>query len=452
MYKRIFVSSILMICSYLAFCQQKTSKPNFIVILTDDQTYRAIGYNNALVKTPHLNQLAHQGIIFDRAIAATPICAASRASLLTGLYPQTNGTVALNTNTFITNIVKQHQYKTLANYLNDAGYSTFFCGKSHLGNPKDYGFQFGEESKDFTDVTTFKKAADFINDNSFGDKPFLLWLAAKQPHVPLKPDQKWLDLYTNTSLPVEPNFQERPPRESFYNQGLPGENFYRDADYTDNYKNLPSGPPRTAETIKEFTQAYYATISHLDEQLGTIIDLLRVTGHLKKTIIIFLSDNGYFLGNHGLGNKITMQEESVRVPFFISWDKLKNQGKHYDGVISSVDVLPTILDLAGVTAPAYLHGKSLKAILLNTDPGKRNNFAVSECTGVGGGLGIGHRMVRTKDWKYILSDNNDEALFDLKNDPYEMKNLIALPEHHLVLSELKQDLKNWQVLVGDKKK
>jgi len=434
-----------------AFCQEKNSKPNFLIILTDDQTYRAIGYNNANVKTPHINDLARKGIIFDRAIVATPICAASRASLLTGLYPQTNGTVALNTNSFISNIVKQQKYKTLADYLAEAGYSTYFSGKSHLGNPKDYGFQFGEESADFTDVTAFKQAADFIKEPSFGDKPFLLWIAAKQPHVPLKPEQKWLDLYANTNFKIESNFRERPLKESFFNQGLPNENFYRDSNYTDNYKSLPAGPPRSPEVIKEFTRAYYAAISHLDHQIGELMNQLKESGHLRNTVIIFLSDNGYFLGNHGLGNKITMHEESVRVPFFIYWDLIKNKAKHYKEVISTIDVFPTILDLAGITPPGYLQGKSLKKILVNNSPVKLHGFVASECTGVGGELGAGHRMVRTKDWKYMLSDQNDEALFNLKNDPYELHNLINVPEHHSILLVLKQDFRNWQTVVGDKK-
>ncbi|MEJ7769806.1 MAG: sulfatase-like hydrolase/transferase [Chitinophagaceae bacterium] len=447
--KFIFVLSLLI--NYSSYGQKREGKPNFVVILTDDLTYRAIGYNNSNVKTPNINKLAGKGIIFDRAIAATPICVASRASLLTGLYPQTNGTVALNTNSFISNVVEKQQYKTLAHYLAQDGYSTYFSGKSHLGNPKDYGFLFGEESTDFTDVAAFDHAAEFIKDSSFRKKPFLLWIASRQPHVPLKPDQKWLNLYANSDFKMEANFREKPLRESFFNQGLPKENLYRDSDYTNNFKNLPAGPPRSPEIIQEFTRAYYATISHLDEQVGNLITLLTQTGHLKNTVIIFLSDNGYFLGNHGLGNKITMHEESIRIPFFIYWDSIKNKGRHYENVISSVDVFPTILDMAGIIAPKYIQGKSLKNILLSNPFRKLHDFVASECTGVGGGLSIGHRMVRTKDWKYILSDENDEALFSLQDDPYELHSLIDEPKHNKILSELKQDLKNWQTMVGDNK-
>ena len=339
------VGFLLLLSSCAERVQQKTDRPNFLVIFTDDQTYRAIGYNNKLVKTPHLDALAGQGIIFDKAFAASPICVASRASILTGLYPQKNGTVALNTHSFIQREVKEKQYKTLAHFLADAGYATYFSGKSHLGNPRDYGFLFGEESADFTDTPSFRKAADFIKEPGFGEKPYLIWLAAKQPHLPLKPQQQWIDLYEGVDFPLEPNFRESPLQESFFNQGLPGENLYLNSDYTDNYKNLSAGPPRSPETIKEFVKAYYATISHLDAQVGALIQQLRSAGKLENTIVIFLADNGCFLGNHGLGNKITMHEESVRVPFFVYGDRIKNKGTRFDQIVSSLDVLPPILTL-----------------------------------------------------------------------------------------------------------
>jgi arylsulfatase A-like enzyme len=435
----------------LAGCSKEGSeKPNFLIIFTDDQTYRAIGYSNALVKTPHLDKLAHQGIIFNMAFTSTPVCTASRASILTGLYPQTNGTVALNTKSFIRNITEGKKYKTLAHFFSNAGYTTFFSGKSHLGDPKYYGFKGGEESLDYDDKKAFRDVSDFLDGLTAAQKPFLIWLAPRQPHVPLKPEQKWLDIYLGVDIPLEENFLEKPPLESFYNQGLPGDNFYRDSDYTNNYKGLPAGPPRSSDVIKEFTRAYYATVSHLDFQVGNLIEQLKANGQMENTVIIFLSDNGYFLGNHGLGNKLTMHEESVHVPMFIYWDKLEKKGRHSDALVSSVDILPTMLDLAGLNIPGYLHGSSLKPVLSNTSS-QIHDYVVSESVGVGGELGTGHRMVRTKKWKYILSDVNDEALINLENDPYELNNLIGDIEHQEKLLPLKSYFKNWKNLVGDRK-
>ncbi len=163
-----------------------------------------------------------------------------------------------------------------------------------------------------------------------------------------------------------------------------------------------------------------------------------------------LSDNGYFLGNHGLGNKLTMHEESVRVPMFIYWDKLKNKGIRSDALISSVDLLPTVLDLIGSDVPDYLHGSSLKAILSNPTF-QINKYVISESVGVGGQLGSGHRMVRTSNWKYILSDVNDEAIYNLERDPYELDNLVEEEGIQEIKFLLKDYLYKWKSMVGDRK-
>jgi arylsulfatase A-like enzyme len=412
-------------------------RPNFLVILTDDLSYRAIGYNNEKVKTPNLDRLARDGMIFSRAYITTPVCAASRASLLTALYPQTNGTVALDKPSFIKNVVTDKKYATLPQYLNKAGYTTWFSGKSHLDAPGDYGFRYGEESQGFDDQRTFEDASAFVDRIAAEDttSQFFMWVAARQPHVPLHPGQEWLDLYNP---------------ESFFNQGLPGMNYYRDSDYTDNHKNLPAGPPRSPEVMKEFIRAYYATISHLDFQIGQLIEKMESKGLMENTMIIFLSDNGYFLGNHGLGNKLTMHEESVRIPFFIYWDKLNEKSKSTDALISSIDIFPTVLELAGIDIPDYIQGVSLNPLL----SGSRNQireYVVSESVGVGGTLGEGHRMVVTDEWKYILSDTGDEALFNLKEDLYELENKIEKSEKQSIVSQLKTYLQEWKLLTGDQK-
>ena len=420
-------------------------KPNFLVIFTDDQTYRAIGYNNPQVKTPQLDMLAHQGIIFENAYVATPICVARRASMLTGLFPQQHEAVALNAAEVKKNVVTEGKYPTLAHVLSAAGYRTGLFGKSHLGDPRQYGFQEGQHTND---EQAFRLAENFLEDASRDEKPFLLWLAPHKPHIPLRPEQKWLDLYRNVKLNVDPNFRESPPKQSFFNQGLPGENLYRDSKGKNNYKQLPAGAPRTAEIMAEFMKAYYATISYLDHQIGQLISRLKSLDLYDNTMIIFLSDNGYFLGNHGLGNKITMHEESVRVPMFIHWPRLPNKGIRCRELISSLDIYPTLLDLADVAKPSHFVGKSLTPLFADHTLSFRN-YVVSECVGVGGAKGQGHRMIRTKKFKYILSDTNDEALFDELRDPYEMKNLAQQKEYQPTLSKMRQYLRDWMDSVKD---
>lgn len=451
MLKLVVIIILLSSWSLSTFGLADTDRPNFVIIFTDDQTYRAIGYNNPEVHTPELDALAKKGIIFNNAFTATPVCAASRASILTGVYPQTNRTVALDVNSFIQNVVREKKFETIAQVLQHSGYATYFAGKSHLGNPSDYGFDFGQESGDFDDKRAFEDVSGFINNPDFGIDPFFIWLAPRQPHVPLKPAQKWLDLYPKKKISIEQNFLVNPPSESVFNQGLPGENFYRDSDYINNYKNLPAGPPRTKKIIKEFSKAYYATISHLDYQIGNLIRELEQKGHMDNTVLIFLSDNGYFLGNHGLGNKLTMHEESVRVPMFIYWKKLGLEGKRTDALVSSTDLFPTVLELAGLPVPDYLQGKSSLPILKDQSV-QINNYVASESVGVGGKPGMGHRMVRSATWKYILTDINEELLFDLSEDPFEKNNLIDDKLYESEANQLKEYYQEWKILVGDKKK
>lgn len=200
--------------------------------------------------------------------------------------------------------------------------------------------------------------------------------------------------------------------------------------------------------MQTFMRAYYATITRLDFQIGTLIEQLHQSGHYDNTVIIFLSDNGYLLGNHGLGNKITMHEESVRVPMFIHGTQVKAKGLRSDALVSSLDVMPTVLDLAGVEKPAHLAGTSLVSLLEKPDNPLRD-YVASECVGVGGKPGEGHRMIRTARWKYVLTDVNDAYLFDEQADPYEMKNLAALTEHRETLTVMEGFLRQWMDHVID---
>jgi arylsulfatase A-like enzyme len=203
--------------------------------------------------------------------------------------------------------------------------------------------------------------------------------------------------------------------------------------------------------MREFSKIYYATISHLDAQIGKLIEQMESRGLMENTMIIFLSDNGYFLGNHGLGNKLTMHEESVRIPFFIYWDQLKKKSVHTDALISSIDLFPTILELAGAELPEYCQGVSLNPLLSGSSAYIRE-YVVSESVGVGGSLGHGHRMVVTDEWKYMLSDVGDEALFHLRNDLYELDNLVNNQQRIKIVNKLKKNLAQWKELTGDEKK
>lgn len=426
--------------------------PNFLVIFTDDQCYRSIGYNNEQVNTPHLDRLAGEGMIIENCYVASPICAASRASMMTGLYPQQHGVIALNNEPFdVFRKGKDRASQTLAYRLSEAGYHTALYGKSHLGDPKTYGFAEGRESRDPRDLDAFADAAKFLERASKMEKPFLLWLAPRQPHVPLIPEQKWLDLYDEQAIKLDPNFRESPLKESINNQGKAGEHFYRDSKYTYNWRNLPAGPPRNEEVMKQFIKAYYATISHLDFQVGGLVGKLDDLGLGEDTLIIYLSDNGYHLGNHGLGNKITMHEESVRVPMWMRWKGTIKPGQTSKALVSSLDVFPTLIELAQAEMPGHVRNKSLKSLIENPEA-EHAPVVFSECTGVGGKKGEGHRMARHKDWKLVLTDQDQLKFFDLREDAHELRgiNPSRAKDKMLHQATLKELLRGWMESIGDR--
>jgi arylsulfatase A-like enzyme len=429
--------------------------PNFVVILSDDHTYRALGYRNPDVKTPNMDRLANEGFRFDCAFTASPICAASRASIYSGMFPQQHGSVGLSRPGFLKNVVKEKRFPTLPAVLETAGYHTALYGKSHLGEPTTFGFTEGREIGDVNDDETFAEADKFLARESKSGRPFLLWLTPRNPHLPLTAPQRFKDIYKDADIKLDPNWRESPLIESFFNQAPAGEPIsFRDNTYLI-YPNAPSGctggPPRNETQMKEVIKAYYGDISCLDEQIGHLIEQLKANGLYENTVIIYLADNGYFLGNHGLGNKITMHEESVRVPMFVHSPLLPVKHARSDALVSSLDVYPTILDLAGVPVPAHLMGKSLRPVLNNPAATVRE-CVVTECVGIPESrLGVGHRMARTDRYKYILSDADEEAFFDLKNDPYELNNLIGNPELKAEIEKHRKMLRDWMTSVGEKR-
>ncbi|MGB8166616.1 MAG: sulfatase-like hydrolase/transferase [Chthoniobacteraceae bacterium] len=453
--KRIITLIAALVLSSLAVhaADPSAKKPNFVVILSDDQTYRAIGYNNPVVKTPNMDRLANDGFRFDRFFVASPICVASRASIYTGVYPQQHGAVSLFGRGFQDSVVKGKRFVTLPATMSAAGYHTALWGKSHLGEPTTWGFDEGEEFHDPNDEQTFAAAEKFLAREAKSGRPFLLWLTPRNPHLPLSAPQRFKDIYKDADITLDPNWRESPLLESEFNQGPAGAISFRDSVpiYPRAPKGLIAGPPRDEAVMKEVIRQYYGDVSCLDEQIGTLVAQLKANGLYENTIIIYLSDNGYHLGNHGLGNKVTMHEESVRVPMFIHSPLLANKRAKSDALTSSLDVFPTILALAGVTAPPQLMGKSLLPILESPTESLREHV-VTECVGPPDQRrGVGHRMVRTDHLKYVVTSSDEEAFFDLSRDPYELKNLIADASRTDEIERHRRLLHEWSASVGEKR-
>jgi len=439
------------------------AKPNFLVIITDDQrpdTIHALG--NRVIRTPHLDSLVSGGVAFTRAAAAYPICFASRAEILTGVCSFRNG-VPYGAGRLKPGLA------FWADTLRQAGYRTWYVGKWHNdGTPKTRGYEEtrglytgGGGGKEQTlprdwngrEVTgyrgwTFKTddgsaepekgvgltpdisrrfadaAIELINRKSA--EPFFLHLNFSAPHDPLHFPPGYAGKYDPQKIPLPANFL---PEHPFDHGNLRG----RD--------ELLWPWPRTPRDVREELAAYYAVIEHMDEQIGRILAALRDNGQTENTIIIFSTDQGLAIGSHGLRGKQNLYEHTFGVPLIIRGPGIP-QNRRVAAQCYLRDLFPTTCELAGVTVPETVQGKSLVPVLT----GK----ADSVYPHLIGYFTDTQRMIRTDRWKLILYPKAaQQQLFDLANDPDELHNLSSQPEHAARVAELRAALETWLKQNGD---
>jgi arylsulfatase A-like enzyme len=448
MLKNIFLAILLL--SFFAAQSQKngTKKPNIIFILTDDQRFDAIGYvGNKFVETPEMDDLAKSGSYFHTAIATTPICAASRASILTGLHER-----AHNFNFQTGNVREEYMANSYPLLLKSNGYYTGFFGKygvryedknNQFDEYEDYdrnnnfkdkrGYYYKTINKDTVHLTRYtgQQAIDFIDKNASNNKPFCLSLSFSAPHAhDPAPDQYFWqaetdNLLQNTTIPApelsdEKYFLAQPKivRDGF--------NWLR---WTWRFD--------TPEKFQHSLKGYYRMISGVDMEIKKIREKLKEEGIDKNTVIIVMGDNGYFLGERKLAGKWLMYDNSIRVPLLV-YDPRVNKHQDIHEMALNIDVPHTIADLAGVKAPNSWQGKSLMPIV------KQETKTIGRDT-----ILIEHiwdfknippsEGVRTKKWKYFryVNDKTIEELYDLETDPKEIKNLVSDKKHKEVLNNLR---------------
>ncbi|PQJ72652.1 acetylglucosamine-6-sulfatase [Polaribacter butkevichii] len=422
-------------------------KPNIIFILTDDQRFDAIGYvGNSYVKTPEMDKLAKSGTYFKNAIVTTPICAASRASLLTGLHERTH-----NFNFQTGNIRSEYMDNSYPTILKNAGYHTGFFGK--------YGVRYEELDKQFDVYESYdrnhrykdkrsyfyktigkdtvhltrytgQQALDFIDDSS-KEKPFCLSLSFSAPHAhDSAPDQYfWQDATDN--LLTDVTIPKADLSEDKYFNAQPeivrkGFNRLR---WTWRYD--------TPEKYQHSLKGYYRMIAGVDLEIAKIRKKLKEKGLDKNTVIIVMGDNGYFLGERQMAGKWLMYDNSIRVPLMI-FDPRVNKHQDINEMVLNIDVTSTIADFAGVKIPETWQGKSLKPLVLkDVNTIARDTILIehiwdfSEIPPSEG--------VRTEEWKYFryVNDKSLEELYNLKKDPKEIKNLVGKRKYAKVLAELR---------------
>ncbi|MBH45369.1 MAG: sulfatase [Flavobacteriaceae bacterium] len=425
--------------------------PNIILILTDDQRFDAIGIaGNRYVRTPVMDNLARSGTFFKTAIVTTPICAASRATILTGLYER-----AHNYNFQTGNIRSEYMKSSYPVLLKQQGYHTGFFGKygvkyneldQQFDTYESYdrnnryrdkrGYFYKKIENDTVHLTRYtgQKALDYIDKNGSSDKPFCLSISFSAPHAHDGAEEQYFwqqttdKLLRNTSIPGpalgEDMYFESQPK-------IVREGFNR-LRWTWRYDN--------SEKYQHSLKGYYRMISGIDLEIKRIREKLEEQGIADNTVIILMGDNGYFLGERQFAGKWLMYENSIRVPLIIYDPRGKPQAP-VDQMVLNVDVPSTIADLAGVKIPNSWQGKSLMPLVNNSSKSiKRDTVLIEhlwDFTRIPPSEGV-----RTEKWKYFryVNDKTIEELYDLNADPQEINNLIGKKKYTTVAQKLRSKL------------
>jgi len=421
-------------------------RPNIIFILTDDQRWDALGYaGNELVSTPAMDQLAKDGTYFKNAIVSTPICAASRATLLTGLYERTHRY------DFQTSQLKNEFVElSYPKLLREAGYYTGFYGKLGVrtaledelfdtyesydrnGAYKDRrGYYYKTIDGDTVHLTRYtgQQALDFIENAP--DQPFSLSLSFSAPHAHDGAEEQYFwqketdNLLVNTTIPKpslgEDQYFENLPEE--VREGFNRTRWYWRFDTPEKYQHSVKG--------------YYRMIAGVDREIAKIRKKLEDKGIADNTIIILMGDNGYFLGERQLAGKWLMYDNSIRVPLII-YNPYTKLHQETEEMAMNVDVPATILDAAGVDTPDSWQGKSLLPLVSGESASLGRDTALIEHLWEFDYIPPSEG-VRTTDWKYFryVNDHSIEELYDLRNDPQETKNLAGKRKYQDVLTKLR---------------
>ncbi len=428
-------------------------RPNILYIFTDQQTGSAMScVGNKYLKTPAIDSLAAEGVVFDRTYCAQPLCVPSRTVMMTSRLPHETK-VEYNIK------YRRIEFPMLGRVLADAGYETGYLGKWHLPMPqKDaerHGFQSiacqvtaGKKTKKDYDIPG--AAVEFFKKQR--SKPFFLVASFLNPHDICQ----WArgDDLPNGPVPPVPPPDDCPP--------LP-DNFAIPKDEPTVIRKVQAQGGRIYPTVdwpderwRQYRWAYYRLVEMVDREIGKLLKALRDAGHGEDTVVIFSSDHGDGVAAHHWNQKQVLYEEPARVPFIVSQKGVTRAG-HIDRehlISNGLDLMPTLCDYAGVRPPEGVRGMSARPIAEGRKPpGWRDQVVVE--TSLGGprdSLGIGGRALRTQRYKYIVYDQGErrEQLFDMESDPGETKSLVRSAEHREVLDEHRRRLAAWCRLTGDR--
>ncbi len=420
----VLVTSVVLQVS--AVVAASARRPNVLVILTDDQRWDELGVVQReqgerarfpFLQTPHFDRLAAQGARFRNAFVVHSLCSPSRAAFLTGLYGHRNGVLDNRTPFPETNA-------TWATSLRDAGYATAYFGKWHMGTQTNRpGFDhvasfLGQGAYQncrflvdgqwmvttgYVDEVSTEFAIEFMRRHT--DRPFAAVVGFKAAHGPFEPPPRRARDYENESPRPAPNSTSVPP---FRGGG-----------------NATSPSPPAARAATQLPLNHLRCVAGIDDNVGRLMAALDELRLSDRTLVVFASDNGFYLGEHGLGDKRTAYEESLRIPLLLRYPPAVRPGTLVDQMVLNVDLMPTILDFAGIEIPSGLHGRSWRPLLSDAHPGDWRRAWFYVYTEERGFSAPYTTAVRAETAKLIRYPGREDwtELYDLAADPYETRNL-----------------------------
>ncbi len=480
-------------------CSKAARKPNLLFLWTDEQRPDTMAvYGNHKIHAPNLNRLAGESVVFEKAYVTQPVCTPSRSTVMTGLWPHTNGCTE-------NNIPLPNDIPCFPEIFNDPDYRTGYFGKWHLGDEvfAQHGFEEwesiediyweyfsegrdrnakssyaeyllylgytpdrerGDFSRDFAASLPLEhckpkfleqKACDFLRRHRH--EPFMLYVNFLEPHPPFfgplndEHDLNEIDLPQNFDDPLE---EDEPLRYRLIRHKL----------YQNGYKGKEL---RTEAQWRRLMANYWGLVAQVDLSVGAILAELERLGLAENTIVVFTSDHGDMMGAHRLLNKTVMYEESVRVPWLMRIPRMIKKQQVIRHPVSHIDLVPTLLELMGKKAAENLQGKSLMPLIkdnqvypqdvfIEWNPKRRGEESYPAMAGISiedvkRAEGASIRTVITPDgWKLCWSDFDNCQLFDLNRDPLETTNLYYREGYEEVKTRLKNKIVRWQVQVGDK--
>ncbi|HZO84773.1 MAG TPA: sulfatase/phosphatase domain-containing protein [Verrucomicrobiae bacterium] len=439
----------------LAVSFATAAPPNFLFIMSDDHAAHAMScYGSKINQTPNLDRIAKAGMRFNNCFVNNSICTPSRAAILTGKYSHLNGVTVFNR--------FDGSQPHIAKMLQQAGYQTAVIGKWHMFSDPT-GFDYwnvlpgqGRYNNpimiEMGKTNTLKGyATDVITDLSIEylkkrdrSKPFMLFCHHKAPHREWTPGPKHTNLYENIDIPQPVTFND-----NYYGRSRAAAEatmrIERNLTKTDVKQSPPEGLSGAALKqwhYQRYIKDYLRCVASIDDNVGRLLDYLEQSGLAKNTLVIYTSDQGFFLGEHGWYDKRFMYEESLRMPFLISLPGLIKAGSVNDSMILNVDFAPTLLDLAGARIPADMQGRSIAPLLRGKEPSNwRTSMYYRYYHYPQHHRVQPHYGVRTERHKLIYFNKLDEwELYDLKKDPFETNNIYSISSSAGLIKKLKTEL------------